>query len=105
MIDSCHSYGIAGSLLCTPIDINSLISNIELIATLPSMNVTDRHYLVTMGWGFTMFVVFKRGDTMNFRQSSKLLTTIGPLGSPVDGTSLFIASIALSTLFYEIGRS
>jgi hypothetical protein len=61
VIDSCQSYGIAGSLLCTPIDINSLISNIELIATLPSMNVTDRHYLVTMGWGFAMFVVFKGG--------------------------------------------
>lgn len=105
MIDSCHSYGIAGSLLCTPIDINSLISSIELIATLPSMNATDRHYLVTMVWRSAMFVVFKRGDTMNFRQSSKLHTTVELLGSPVDGTSSFIASIALSTLFYEIGRS
>ncbi|PKX56234.1 hypothetical protein BIS22_06320 [Lactiplantibacillus pentosus] len=105
MIDRCHSYGIAVFTVNAFIDINSLISSIELIATLPSMNATDRHYLVTMERGFAMFVVFKRGDTMNFRQSSKLLTTIGPLGSPVDGTSLFIASIALSTLFYEIGRS
>jgi hypothetical protein len=105
VIDSCHSYGIAVFTVNAFIDINSLISSIELIATLPSMNTTDRHYLVTMERGFAMFVVFKRGDTMNFRQSSKLLTTIGPLGSPVDGTSSFIASIALSTLFYEIGRS
>lgn len=105
MIDSCHSYGIAVFTVNAFIDINSLISSIELIATLPSMNATDRYYLVTMGWGFAMFVVFKRGNTMNFSQSSKLLTTIGSLGSPVDGHCSLIASTALSTLFYEIGRS
>lgn len=105
MIDSCHSYGIAVFTVNAFIDINSLISNIELIATLPSMNATNRHYLVTMDWGFAMFVLFKRGDTMNFRQSSKLHTTVELLGSPVDGICSFIAPIALSTLFYEIGRS
>lgn len=61
MIDSCQSYGIAVFAVNAFIDINSLISNIELIATLPSMNATDRYYLVTMGWGFAMFVLFKRG--------------------------------------------
>lgn len=61
MIDSCHSYGIAVFTVNAFIDINSLISSIELIATLPSMNTTDRHYLVTMERGFAMFVVFKRG--------------------------------------------